>query len=203
MVAGFRRGEEMETELDGGSHGRIVALLLALAALADRFAHRSLPVRLLALFVLRHALAAARAYVLETCPSPAPLRDDPVERGRRRIHAALLVLCLRGLLATLDALLHAQAADDDAAPDAGRDSGRYGDRLAADGPAPHRPTPRRLAFHRRPQRFRATSPPPRSQGSPETILPPVHQNDAARSRAAKDRGCLQRREPFWTLPQPA
>jgi hypothetical protein len=45
---------------------RIAAMLVALAALAERAAYRSLPVRWLVLSLLRHAEAVAREHVAET-----------------------------------------------------------------------------------------------------------------------------------------
>ena len=84
---------------------RIIATLVALAALADRAAGRSFPVRWLVLAMLRYAETVARDYVIETAPWAWPYLEDAIEPGNTPMDAVLLGLRLRMLAAVLGALL--------------------------------------------------------------------------------------------------
>lgn len=85
----------------------IVALLLALAGLAERAAGRSAPVRILALWFLRRGEIAARDYVMgltgRVVPAPAPARL--ADAG----DALLLAKAFRVLAAALLAFVTAAA----------------------------------------------------------------------------------------------
>ena len=87
---------------------RIIATLVALAALADRAAGRSFPVRWLVLAILRYAETVARDYVIETAPWAWPYLENEPEAGGSPMDAALLGLRLRMLAAVLGALLPAE-----------------------------------------------------------------------------------------------
>ena len=86
---------------------RIIATLVALAALAERAAGRSFPVRWLVLALLRYAETVARDYVIETAPWAWPYLENEPEAGSTPMDAALLGLRLRMLAAVLGALLPA------------------------------------------------------------------------------------------------
>jgi hypothetical protein len=57
---------------DGGALGRIAALLLALALVAERAAGRSFPIRFVVLAILGRAEAIARAYVAREIEADCP-----------------------------------------------------------------------------------------------------------------------------------
>ncbi len=87
---------------DGRTLRRIIALLVSFAAMAERAASRSLPVRCLVLWILRQAEAVAEDYVFdETGTPPSAIAGvategfDPADALHlaRRLHALAAVLC--------------------------------------------------------------------------------------------------------------
>jgi hypothetical protein len=113
---------------DSGTLGRIAALLLSLALLAERAAGRSFPVRFLVLILLRRAEAVARAFVAReieaggpcpdvTCPDVTwpdlNCLDEPPTSHYGAAEAVLLALRLRILAAVLGALAGAVGDSDD------------------------------------------------------------------------------------------
>ncbi len=84
---------------------RIIAVLVALAVLAERAAGRSFPVRWFMLAVLRHAETVAQAYVVEATQVAWPEFEEPPGTGSNPLDATLLALRLRVLAAVLGALL--------------------------------------------------------------------------------------------------
>lgn len=93
------------TRRDDRTLGRIVAMLVALAALAERAAGRSLPVRWLVLSLLRRAETAAHDLVAGVAGSAWPGPEVRPETGYGPADAASLALRLRMLAAVLGALL--------------------------------------------------------------------------------------------------
>jgi hypothetical protein len=108
--------------------GRIAALLLSLALLAERAASRSLPVRVLVLVVLRRAEAIARTFVAREIEAGGPCPDlncpdmtwpelicldEPHGLHFGAADAVLLALRLRILAAVLGALAGAVGDSDD------------------------------------------------------------------------------------------
>ena len=92
---------------------RIIATLVALAALADRAACRSFPVRWVVLALLRYAETVALDYVVEVAPWAWPYVEDEPESGSSPIDAVLLGRRLRMLAALLGALLPPACHEDD------------------------------------------------------------------------------------------
>ena len=88
---------------------RIVALLLALAVLADRAGAAPFPVRFIVLTILRHAEAVAWRFIATAAHAPSRAGiEAPVPCHDSRAEAARLALGLR-LLALVVAELAAQA----------------------------------------------------------------------------------------------
>lgn len=83
---------------------RIVALLAALALLAERAAARSSPVRWLVLLILRRAERAAEAFVLEATGMP-PFIERFAAESNRTADAYRLAARFRALAAALATLL--------------------------------------------------------------------------------------------------
>lgn len=92
-------------ELDDRTLRRIVATLVALAALAERAAGRTFPVRWLVLCILRRAEVVGRDFVIETAPWAWPYLEDALEPGSNPMDALLLGRRLRMLAAVLRAVL--------------------------------------------------------------------------------------------------
>jgi len=86
---------------------RVVAMLLALAALAERAGGLSYPVRGLVLWILRPAEAVAREFVADATRTPPPaLAEIPGTRcGNRPADAIRLALRFRALAAALGDLM--------------------------------------------------------------------------------------------------
>ncbi len=84
---------------------RIAALLVALAVLAEQAAHRSAPVRLIVLWLLRQAEAAAAEFVFEEIGVPALAADIIAAAGNGPEDAVRLAERLRVLAAALAAML--------------------------------------------------------------------------------------------------
>ncbi len=80
---------------------RIAEILVALAALAERAAGRSFPVRWFILSILRHAEAVACAWVADTTQTDWPPLDEQLEHENRPLDAALLAWRFRALAAVL------------------------------------------------------------------------------------------------------
>lgn len=101
---------------------RIMALLVALAVLAERMAARSFPIRCPVLWVLRRAEAVAGEFVLEATGAPPAgmpvltIPDDPAEAIR-------LAARFRALAAALGTLLAVVRRLNDRAARPGRESG--------------------------------------------------------------------------------
>ena len=91
--------------LDDRTLRRIIALLIALAALTERAAGRFFPVRWLVLCVLRRAEVVGRDFVIETAPWAWPYLEDALDAGSSPMDAVLLGQRLRMLAAVLRALL--------------------------------------------------------------------------------------------------
>jgi len=96
--------------MDGGAWDdrglrRIIALLVALAVLAERSIDRSFPVRWLVLVLLRRAEAVAIAYAADATWTELSGFDDDREAGFGPMDAAVLALRLRTLAALLSAFL--------------------------------------------------------------------------------------------------
>ncbi len=96
--------------MDGGAWDdrglrRIIALLVALAVLAERSIDRSFPVRWLVLVLLRRAEAVAIAYAADATWTDLSGFDDDREAGFGPMDAAVLALRLRTLAALLSAFL--------------------------------------------------------------------------------------------------
>lgn len=83
---------------------RIVAILVALAVLAERASGMSLPVRLVVLSLLRAAETVARGFVAEFTQTPWPCADDLPETRNGRADV-MLAARFRALAAALGALL--------------------------------------------------------------------------------------------------
>ncbi|MDP3898695.1 MAG: hypothetical protein Q8Q62_18640 [Mesorhizobium sp.] len=111
---------------------RIAALLVALAALAERAGGRSPPVRFLVLSILFFAETVARGFVVGAAPGTWPCLGDPSEIPSGPMDAAQLARRFRALAAALGALLPPAC--------------RFGGRNAGSGRAPCRraPNPHRL-----------------------------------------------------------
>jgi hypothetical protein len=91
--------------LDERTLRRIIALLVSFAALAERVADRSFPVRWFLLVVLRYAENVAVGYVIESAPWAWPYLDEEPEPGSSPMDAVLLGQRLRMLAAILGELL--------------------------------------------------------------------------------------------------
>jgi hypothetical protein len=95
----------MEAGLDDRTLRRIIALLVALAGLAERAAGRCFPVRFVVLLVLRRAEAVSRDLVLALAPPDWPCPEDAPDSGSSPVDAARLAQRLSLLAALLSALL--------------------------------------------------------------------------------------------------
>lgn len=84
---------------------RIMATLIALAALADRAGGMAFPVRWVVLAVLRQAEAVAAGFVAETMPADWPSIEQSAESETGPVDAAWLAWRFRLLAAMLGALL--------------------------------------------------------------------------------------------------
>jgi hypothetical protein len=89
---------------------RIVAVLVALAALADRAEARCFPVRLIVLWILTRAEIVVQAFLLDT--TGLDWADDPAEVRGHPGEATMLALRLRMLAAALAALLRCECLAD-------------------------------------------------------------------------------------------
>lgn len=93
---------EWTAQTDGRALQRIVALLVALAVLADRTGGMSMPVRFIVLAILRHAEAVAWAFVAGAAFEPPHSRaepssldhNDPAEAARLAYIFRMLALIL-------------------------------------------------------------------------------------------------------------
>jgi hypothetical protein len=137
------------TDMDGATLDertlrRTIALLVALAVLAERAAVRSFPVRWLVLCILRRAEVVGQNLVIDSAPWAWPYLEDALEPGSSPADAVLLGQRLRMLAALLGALLPVAALADgwtsgrDRSP-CGRASRVLALRVAPFGrqPAPH------------------------------------------------------------------
>lgn len=84
---------------------RIVALLVALAAFAERAGSLSLPLRLLVLSILRPAETVARAFVVDATPTRWPGSEEPPFVQSRPLDATWLAASFRALAAALGAMV--------------------------------------------------------------------------------------------------
>jgi hypothetical protein len=95
----------MEAGLDDRTLRRIIALLVALAGLAERAAGRCFPARFIVLLVLRRAEALSRDLVLALAPPDWPCPNDAPDPGSCPVAATRLALRLSLLAALLSAML--------------------------------------------------------------------------------------------------
>lgn len=91
--------------LDERTLRRIIALLVALAGLAERAAARAFPVRFVVLCLLRRAEAVAIAYAADETWLDLSGFDVDTQAGFGALDAAILALRLRTLAALLSAVL--------------------------------------------------------------------------------------------------
>lgn len=84
---------------------RIAAILVVLAALAERTGSRSFPVRWFILSVLRQAEAVACAFVADTTRTDWPSLEEQLEIESRPYDSALLAWRFRAFAAVLSAAL--------------------------------------------------------------------------------------------------
>ncbi len=91
--------------LDDRGLRRIIAMLVSFAAIAERAAYRSLPVRWLVLLILRTAETVALEFVVDTTQADLPCFDGDPQTGCSPEDAALLAQRFRMLAAALGALL--------------------------------------------------------------------------------------------------
>ena len=91
---------------------RIAALLVALAALAERTGNCSLPVRWFVLCILGWAETVAHAFVLNATQANGPFFEEELEVGTRPMDAAWLAWRFRLLAAVLGVLLRAACRPD-------------------------------------------------------------------------------------------
>ena len=89
---------------DDGALSRVVATLIALAALAERSASRSYAVRCLVLLILRPAETVAREFVAGVTATPLPGIKGPETRNGPE-DAILLASRFRAFAAALGALI--------------------------------------------------------------------------------------------------
>jgi hypothetical protein len=99
--------------LDDRTLRRIIALLVSFAAMAERAAGRSLPVRWLVLCILRYAETVALDYVAEQLQVDFSALDDEQSPGHGPYDAALLAWRLRTLASLLGTLLEPTLHPDD------------------------------------------------------------------------------------------
>ena len=95
----------MDGGLDDRTLRRIIALLVSFAALAERAAGRSLPVRWLVLAIIRYAEAVALDLVADKTGIAWAYVEDGPETGCTPMDAALLARRLRALAILLAAFL--------------------------------------------------------------------------------------------------
>ena len=76
--------------LDDRGLRRIIAMLVSFAAIAERAAYRSLPVRWLVLLILRTAETVALEFVVDTTQADLPCFDGDPQTGCSPEDAALL-----------------------------------------------------------------------------------------------------------------
>lgn len=202
----------MQAGRDRGGIGRIVALLLSLAGLADRAAGRSLLTRFLVLLVLRPAEAVARDYLADVAQVDGLWFDDGLANGCSPADATLLAQRFETLAAVLGELLESEGPLDAAAfppraaeprhpfarhPFARR---RFRWPAAPRHPAPFHAARSRTAAHDAPPprtarrvrvtaRVHSTGPPlrPAGPGSGDDIANP--RKHRRTPRAANDHGC--------------
>lgn len=93
------------TEWDFRTLSRIVAMLIALAVLAERAGGRSFPVRWLVLCILRRAEAVAHAFVVEATQANWPCLEEDFGSESAPLEAVWLAWRLRVLAAVLGAFL--------------------------------------------------------------------------------------------------
>jgi hypothetical protein len=106
-------GPDMEfARRDFQTLSRIVAILIALAALAERAAGKPFPVRWIVLAILRQAEAVAAGFVAETMPADWPCVEQSLETGSDPADAAWLAWRFRMLAALLGALLRCECLAD-------------------------------------------------------------------------------------------
>lgn len=91
---------------------RIVAILIALAALAERAAVKPFPIRWIVLAILRQAEGVAAAFVAETIPADWPCVDQSLETGSDPADAMWLAWRFRMLAALLGAVLQCECLAD-------------------------------------------------------------------------------------------
>lgn len=91
---------------------RIVAVLLALAGLAERAGARCFPVRILALAIVARAEWPVRAFLADTVGADWPFDDAPLTVRGCFGEAAVIALRLRMLAAAVAALLQAECLAD-------------------------------------------------------------------------------------------
>ena len=84
---------------------RIMTVLVALAALAEQAAARSLPVRFLTLCILRHAEVVAWAFVADATGTTRPVSGEVPAAGNGPSDAMLLAARFAALAAALATLL--------------------------------------------------------------------------------------------------
>src|SRR5690606_5606614 len=99
--------------MDRGILKRIVALLFALAELADRASHARWPVRVFVLAILRYGETAARQLVEtghprpQACVAVTPAGSSPAAAAQLALYLLLLALALAELLAGDTHVVHA------------------------------------------------------------------------------------------------
>ncbi len=91
---------------------RIVAVLLALACLAERAGSRCFPVRILVLAIVSRAEWPVRAFLADTTGLVWPLDDAGIAVCGRPGEAGMIALRLRMVAAGVAALLHAECLAD-------------------------------------------------------------------------------------------
>jgi hypothetical protein len=156
------RKADMEAVVDDRTIRRIIALLVALAGLADRAAARSFPIRFLLLAILRRAERPVRGFVAEVTQHDW-LHDEDPHFGNRPEDALTLAALLRAFAALLETVLPQGTAPE-------RDDGVGTPSGIAHAPSDCLRTTRRPAPHRRPAPMRSgAGPPSRRPENPGTV----------------------------------